>query len=156
MKTFNGLHSLKMRQRICRVIQGLSDITHENVQGRFGRSRGNETPAANNISTELPAIKLGVKLPKSDSQWESANEYFRAFLPISMINPSNIGDAITKMNETMYNYYKNNFEASKTHQSTLIGKYQTMTKHELRLCLRSLKMNQATCNEVQYVFLVTC
>ena len=47
----------------------------------------------------MPTIKSRIKLPKTDAQWKSANDYFQLMLPISMIDPSNIGDAINRMNE---------------------------------------------------------
>ena len=60
-----------------------------------------------------------------------------------MLNLSSIGDAITKMNETMYNYLKNNFATIEDiHQSDLIEKYKSMTKNELNFATFELLLRR--------------
>ena len=100
----------------------------------------------------MPVIKPGIKLPKTDSQWKTANDYFRAMLPMSMIDPKNIGDSILKMNEVLYNYFKNTYGIVDTiYQATWKDKYEPMQKKDLKSCLRTLKRNQAPYSEIQYV-----
>ena len=73
-------------------------------------------------------------------------------LPISMIDPSNIGDAINRMNEIIYDYFKTTYGSlDNIQQSQWKDKYELMHKKELKVCLRTLKRNQAPYNKVQYV-----
>ena len=55
----------------------------------------------------MPIIKTGIKLPKTNSQWQSANDYSHTMLPISLIDPANIGDSINKMSTILYKYFNN-------------------------------------------------
>ena len=73
-------------------------------------------------------------------------------LPISIINPSNIGDAINKMNKIIYDYFKNTYGSlNNIQQSQWKDKYESMHKIELKLCLRTLKRNQTPYNEVKCI-----
>ena len=73
-------------------------------------------------------------------------------LPMSMIDPKNIGDSILKMNEVLYNYFKNTYGIVDTiYQATWKEKYEPMQKKDLKSCLRTLKRNQAPFSEIQYV-----
>ena len=99
----------------------------------------------------MPVIKPGIKLPKTDSQWKTANDYFHAMLPMSMIDPKNIGDSILKMNEILYNYFKNTYGIVDTiNQTTWKDKYEPLQNKDLKSCLRTLKRNQALYSEIQY------
>ena len=73
-------------------------------------------------------------------------------LPISLIDPANIGDSINKMNTILYNYFKTTYGIVDTsQQSQWKNKYEPKCKKELKLCLRTLKRNQASYSEIQYV-----
>ena len=141
-----------MHQRSCRVIQGLSDISIEDNRIYSENANGTTNSYSSNISNTMPVIKPGIKLPKTDSQWKTANDYFHSMLPMSLIDPSNIGDSIVKMNNILYDYFKNTYGVVETmQQSQWKDKYESMNKKELKLCLRALKKNQAPYSEIQYV-----
>ena len=111
-KVCKGLRGLKMHQRNCRVIKDLADETYEFVQDDLIGSYNNDDSSENlnyDISSLLPNIKPGVKLPKSDDQWKAANLHFMVSLPICEINWSNTNDAMKLMNSTVYNYFKETF-----------------------------------------------
>ena len=151
-KICNGQKGLKMHQRSCRVIQGLGDISFDdiNVSNEISTDIGNSDSSY--ISNIKPIIKPGIKLPKTNSQWQSANDYFHTMLPISLIDPANIGDSINKMNTILYNYFKTTYGIVDTsQQSQWKNKYEPKCKKELKLCLRTLKRNQASYSEIQYV-----
>ena len=65
-------------------------------------------------------------------------------LPISVINPLNIGDAINRLNEIIYDYFKHTYGSlDNIQQSQCKDIYESMHKKELKLCLRISKGNQA-------------
>ena len=54
-------------------------------------------------------------------------------LPISIIDPSNIGDAINRMNEIIYDYFKNTYGSlDNIQQSEWKDKYALMHMKELK------------------------
>ena len=151
-KTCNGVRGLKLHHRSCRVVQSLGDISVEDVHVDSNDSNGVDNPVPTNVTNIMPVIKPGIKLPKTDSQWKTANDYFHAMLPMSMIDPKNIGDSILKMNEVLYNYCKNTYGIVGTiYQATWKDKYEPMQKKDLKSCLRTLKRNQAPYSESKYV-----
>ena len=108
---------MKTHQRSCRVIQGLGDISFNdiNVSNEISTDIGDSDSSY--ISYIKPIIKPAIKLPKTNSQWQSANDYFHAMLPISLIDPVNIGDSINKMNTILYNYFKTTYELWTLHSN---------------------------------------
>ena len=64
-KICNGLRGLKMHQRSCRVIQGLSDISIEDNRIYSENANGTTNSYSSNISNTMPVIKPGIKLPKA-------------------------------------------------------------------------------------------
>ena len=67
-----------MHQRSCRVIKDLFGETFENQSIDDCLPTTESAP----IIDDQINIKVGVKLPRSDDQWKSANEYFQLLLPI--------------------------------------------------------------------------
>ena len=74
-KICNGQRGLKMHQRSCRVVQGLGDITVKDTRDTSDNATGFANPQSSNITVSMPIIKPGIKLPKTDFQWKSANDY---------------------------------------------------------------------------------
>ena len=56
-------------------------------------------------------IKVGVKLPKSEDQWKTANEYFQLLLPVHDIASSDLNTTITHMHTVIYDYFEQTFGA---------------------------------------------
>ena len=78
-KVCNGLRGLKMHQRSCRVITSLESETFE-IEEQTDTDTGQ---IHNNVDwNSLPSIKAGIKLPKSDAQWQAANMYFASAMPV--------------------------------------------------------------------------
>ena len=68
------------------------------------------------FQTSTLKIKLihYVKLPKMDNHWNIAYSYFKSTLPISSIDNEDLNTTIKCMNETIYNYFKDNYGTVKT------------------------------------------
>ena len=85
-------------------------------------------------------IKVGVKLPKSEDQWKTANEYFQLLLPIHDIASSDLNTIIIHMHTVIYDYFEQNFGAVKSIKLLELEKqYQAYSKHSLKSRLRYLK-----------------
>jgi hypothetical protein len=55
-------------------------------------------------------LKKGVKLPKSDAEWSTADSYFKFELGLNApIRIEDLSSSITLMNDVVYNYFADNF-----------------------------------------------
>ena len=100
---------LKMHQRRCRVIEGLSED-----QVAVGNSNI-DTDSSLDDYTEVPAdplkyhnIKTGILLPKRDEEWDLENNYFKSIFADWDFNSYSLDlDAFIQfMNDSIYNYSK--------------------------------------------------
>ena len=131
-----------MHHRSCRVIKGLTDETFDMLEETENIDTGQ------NLDTVdfdlMPTITRGIKLPRSDDQWKTTNDYFAAALPISKIDHRNISTQIAAMNSTIYNYFRDNFGIIEdTSTLGLFAKYSDMSKKELKSKLYQLKTSKA-------------
>ena len=79
-----------------------------------------------NTTTEFPAMKKGIKLPKTDSQWQEVNLFFK----ININNPELITDlnSYTEYFQSMiYNYFADNFGTVDVDSSDYRDKYSTLS-----------------------------
>ena len=130
-KVCNGFRGLKMHQCSCRVIKGLENETYESLQNH-GIDTGQSDCSAIDWDS-LPSVKPGIKLPKSDLDWQLANSYFAAALPISGIDKSIINDTLSAMNSVIYAYFRDNFGTLEdTNTSHLVDKYKDYLNNSLK------------------------
>ena len=150
-KVCNGLCGLKMHQRSCRVIKGLSEETFESLD--TDEAYEDTDQIEHNIDfTSAPKIKAGVKLPKSDFDWKLANDFFAASMPIADVNAVNINDIVSSMNSIIYNYFYMNFGSlDDTGTSEFAHKYKDYSTSMLKSTLNHLKQSNADVMEVRYV-----
>ena len=95
---------LKMHQRSCRVIIGLSGETFQ-TQCNEEYLPANELPPS--VVDDQVLSNIGVKLPKSV---ESCKRLFQASLPIYDIASSGLNTTINCMNKIVYEHFEINFE----------------------------------------------
>ena len=147
-KICNGQRGLKMHQSSCRVIKDLSGETFENESIDDCLPTTESAP----IIDDQINIKVGVKLPRSDDQWKSANEYFQLLLPIHDIASSDLTTTIIHMHTVIYDYFENNFGAvTSTKLLDLEKQYKAFSKHSLKSHLRYLKSVSADPAEIKVV-----
>ena len=87
-KICKGTRGLKMHQRSCRVIHGLNnelcaDLEEQTADNNTEGVLSDDEVATNLSTTEndtIPVLKKGINLPKRDSEWSTANEYFKSCL----------------------------------------------------------------------------
>ena len=76
-----------MHQRSCHVIHGLNNELcadlEENIEDNHTEilTDDNANTSLNIVENEtFPVLKKGINLPKKDSEWETANGYFKSAL----------------------------------------------------------------------------
>ena len=102
----------------------------------------------------FPDIKTGIKLPKSDDQWITANEYFKSVLFLNHpITAQNLSSSIKLLNDTIYDYFSANFgQVAQATDERLIKKYEDKSKYDLKKSLKVLKHSaSADIAEIKYV-----
>ena len=159
-KICKGPRGLKMHQRSCQVVHGLNaelyadieeQINHdtENI-AEMDQSGGDETFTVNNH--DIPTSKKGIKLPKSNLQWSTANDYFNFALQIDQpITSQNLDTNIRLLNNIIYEYFSHNFGyADSTSDNSLVTKYKEHTVKALKKALKTLNINSER-DEIKYV-----
>ena len=68
-----------------------------------------------NIVNEHANLKTGINLPKNDKDWEIANSFY-FILSIHDINTVSLDEVVNKFNETIYNYFRDNYGAVKNNK----------------------------------------
>ena len=102
----------------------------------------------------LPKANLppGVKLPKTENDWNIANGYFKLHLHYNSEN-TDINLTITTFNQTVYNYFHHCFGLVNPIDNDLeMKKYINFSKNKLKKVLKSLKVDKTTSiTEIKYV-----
>ena len=161
-KVCKGARGLKMHQRSCRVIMGLNKELLENV---FEQEESNNNCAGDlddidttsvyntNQEEEYPELKKGINLPKTNSEWLTANEHFKFSL---MSNPpitsDDLNTSIKLLNDTIYTYFAGNFGfVERLSDKLLNDKYKIHNIKDLKKALKLLKLSNSDLAEIKYV-----
>ena len=117
-----------MHQRRFRTIESLSEETqtvmsHSNSDAQSSLDNNEE------INQSLLCVdkKRGIHLSKSEHQWTLANDFFKTvFADIDFESYSiDFNDTITYINETIYDYFKQNYGTVSTFvDQELVAKYK--------------------------------
>ena len=82
------------------------------------------------ILKSMPDLKPGIKLPNTDAQWQEVDLFFRAELPISEIDESNVNECVLKMTNTIYDFFAKTFGTMKRSNASdeeLHNRYENYT-----------------------------
>ena len=107
-KVCKGERGLKMHQRSCRLIHNLDtklqlDIVEQNDLDLADACEHDENTNDNSttlFNNEIPVLKKDIRLPKSDSEWATANDYFKFSLP--PITSDDLNGNIQQLNQTVH------------------------------------------------------
>ena len=159
-KTCKGVKGLKMHQRRCRTLEGLSEdsLRFENSTSDPNSLLDNNHAAENLnnasfVTGDTADTKTGVSLPKTSEQWVMANDLFKHALADIDIDSSNadINSAIRLISNSIYNYFKENYEIVKSQvYKELVENYKEYSTHSLKKALKRLKFAAAPVNEIRY------
>ena len=144
-----GIKGLKLHQRSCRLITGFDkEELFEEVADNFpDTNTGQDT-----LPEEIIDLKPGVRLQKTDEQWQLANQFFHSVLSKFTLRQYSIGEAIIHMNEIIFNYCKDTYGFQENNSNTgLVEKYQHHSLKNLKKGLKLLKDSQASLDEIRYV-----
>ena len=103
----------------------------------------------------FPELKQGINLPKNDSVWQTANDYFKFALQLNdPIRMQDVNSKIKILNDVIYNYFADNFGHNETvpdKNMVTNYKYKEYTVKELKKALQNLKSNKGDLSEIKYV-----
>src|SRR6218665_321493 len=92
--------------------------------------------------TDYPSTLPGVHLPKSASEWEEANSFFRAaFSAAPFLSIENLDDFTNIFQSTMYNDFAENYGTT-SERKTDEKKLDAMSVKELKKKLSCLKKGE--------------
>ena len=161
VKICKGARGLKMHQRSCRLILGLSTELYADIEEQSNFKAENipemDQCSANETSTEvnqnIPDLKRGIKLPKKNLQWPTANDYFKIALESHQpITSQDLNSDIKVLNNIICEYFAQNFEyADSSPDNSLADKYKDYTVKNLKKALKCLKSKNDQPNEIKYV-----
>ena len=101
---------------------------------------------------KYPQLKSGINLPKSDSEWLTANEYFKFTLSLNApIRNADLNSPISILNNTIYNYIAENFGyVESLPDKSLKEKYENYNVKNLKKALKTLKTSKSNLAEIKY------
>ena len=140
-----------MHQRHCRVIE---DIINDQPQGfEMLNVEICCDPEGSIDSLEVPEIKPRIKLPKSNEESNTANEYFKSTFLNIKIQPNSLDFTMKYVSDSTYIYFKVTFGivSSANQSSEFYRKYKDLTAKVLKQKLRILKYHNAPLSEIKYV-----
>ena len=136
-KICKGHRGLKMHQRSCQVINRLNNKLCEDLEEKI-QENNTELSTDNDVNTNLNIVenkkvrvlKKGINLPKKDWEWATANDYFKSALFLNgPIESQDLNTSIQTLNDTIYNYFANNFGYTETvPDENVIIKYKNLSK----------------------------
>ena len=160
-KICKGARGLKMHQRSCQVIHGLNDELCADLEEQITTDNSENISEnehnVNDINTvnyeSFPELKKGINLPKNDSEWSTANDYFKCALqPNDPITLQDLNSKIKLLNDAIYNYFANNYGHTETvPDKNMVAKYKEYTVKELKKALQNLKSRKGELIEIKYV-----
>ena len=141
-----------MHQRCCRVIDDLEQEIQEEMTELLTEQNEDiiepDAPPVNS-QEDFPDFRKGIKLPRSPSQWTTANEFFKLTFSNYLITAHDLNNNITTMTTVVYNY---NFGfANKTNSAQYERKYRTFTTKDLKKTLKKLKLENGDVLEIKFV-----
>ncbi|CAB3987434.1 Hypothetical predicted protein [Paramuricea clavata] len=160
-KICRGARGLKMHQRSCQVIHGLNDELFADLEEQITTDNTADTTENDNSINDIdmtndesfPELKQGINLPKNDSGWQTANDYFKCALQLDdPIRMRDVNSKIELLNDVIYNYFADNFGHNVTvPDKNMVTKYKEYTVKELKKALQNLKSNKGDLSEIKYV-----
>ena len=150
-KNCKGIRGLRAHQRFCHI-QDLPD---------FKELFANEPEAdnhVNDINFEQPElakfdIKDGIKLPKSQKDWDLANNYFRTKFDVTK-EITDIDSEVQFFQATLYEYFCNTHGTVRSEcTNDLHTRYDNLSRRQLKRILKELKDDQNVDNsrDIQYI-----
>ena len=137
-----------MHQRSCRIVRDLNDELRPDLEDHLFKNTTNiseniaDTAKSTNDdhseTNDFPELKKGIRLPKKDSEWLTANEFFK--ISLNSNAPQDAKSKIKHLNEVVYNYFSENCgQVENLSTKTFNGKYNNHSAKDLKKILKKLK-----------------
>lgn len=103
-----------------------------------------ETTPNNAELNSVPSLKPGVKRPKNDSEWSTANKYFKLSLDLNqLITAKDFNSNIEMMNNTVYDYLETIYGYVDSHKdSVFVEKHKGFIFKQLKETLKTFKLSE--------------
>ena len=113
------------------------NIDSENVPEMNQSTSHEESPVNDN---DVPILRKGIKLPKSNSKWSTANEYFKIALQSNQpMRSQNLDSNIRLLNNVIYEYFAKNFGYTDSiPDNSMVNKYKDYKVKDLKKALQLL------------------
>ena len=157
-KFCKGIRGLKMHQRSCRVMDGLAkdayeELEDEMIENSIDQDTNDIIESQSSQNFGDPCIlKKGIKLPKSPSEWSTANDYFKSTLSNYPIKSLDLDSNISFMSTVIYNYcVQYHGVADRYNDADLKTKYKDFSIKDLKKALKELKIINNNVQEIKFV-----
>ena len=98
---------------------------------------------------DIPHIKKGIKLPKSNFQWSTANDYFKFKLQSNQpITSQDLNTSKKLLNDIIYDYFA---DTCSSPENSLVKNYKDCTIKDLKKAPKTLKSTTTDADEIKYV-----
>ena len=128
------------------------DIAQEIEESMSPYDNSTEFVESNNLGDTI--VRPGIHLPKSETQWKTANLFFRVSLPLHEVS-NGLNAACKKLSITIYEYFQRECGIVNKTQYTdeWNAKYCNLSKNQLKTALRNLKKTNEgdRSNEIRFV-----
>ena len=141
-----------MHQPSCQVIHGLNDELSADLEEQITTDNTADNPENDDSINDIdmtndesfPELKQGINLPKNDSGWQTANDYFKCALQLNdPIRMQDVNSKIKLLNDVIYNYFADNFGHNETvPDKNMVTKYKEYTVKELKKAFGKFKIQQ--------------
>ena len=114
------------------------DIAQEIEESMSPYDNSTEFVESNNLGDTI--VRPGIHLPKSETQWKTANLFFQVSLPLHEVS-NGLNAACKKLPITIYEYFQRECGIVNKTQYTdeWNAKYCNLSKNQLKTALRNLK-----------------
>jgi len=140
-KVCKGLRGLRGHQRSCRSIKHMSEeLSEDDIQNATGNVACSST-----LLDENPVVKPGIKLPKTQQEWEMANTYLQSKLTTIDVSRMGVTYALDELNKVTYEYFRETYGCINNEDEVskeLKEAYKDHAKKDLKKELKILKKQQ--------------
>ena len=100
---------------------------------------------------DIPNLKKVIKLPKTNQEWSTANDYFKFTLQSNQpITSQDLNTNIKLLHNIIYEYCSQNFGfTDSSPDNSLVNKYKDYTVKDLKKALKHLKSTNSEPKEVK-------
>ena len=125
-------------KRTCRTIKTIAEESTNDACNNSIDDLSNLEVNTDDVISELPNAKPGVRLANTTEEWHLANAFYHANLPTDEIAGGDIDELVTNFSTVVYNYFRENYGIPKNNISenkVYSTKYKSYSNGQLKSAL---------------------